>query len=114
MSEQEENKSLTIPEFLRDKDNLEREQNERICEWLGWQLVWKGPRTGTVRWDDGKDRTWEPTPTFRTGNDAFLMLEKLQDDGAMQLTELSILLGRGELTPDAVRAAVLARIGEQP
>lgn len=93
----------------------EQEENELICEWLGWKRVTS--EGSTIRWnvpldDSGRNFRGEYTPTFRTGNDTFLMLDKLQDDGSKQLTELSVLLGRGELTPAAVRAAVLALIVE--
>ena len=90
-----------------------QEENERICEWLGWRRsedpgYWAGP-----------DFFCRSTPTFLTWPDVGLMVEALRARGiriamAFEDVEVEGFLMLENLTPECLRAAVLKYIQENP
>lgn len=93
----------------------EQQENEKICEWLGWRRV-SSPAM-VDRWVVGPGHFEVFTPTFRTGNDMHFMLHRLQALPAEETLEArrhlaDCLLGN-RFSPYQVRAAVLASIGEK-
>lgn len=105
----------------------EQEQNEAICEWLGWlpQIDDDGSRVWWVK----DARGMLETPTFRTGNDAQLMFERLEQlevrwtldsNCFVEKYRMGIATNSGDWlkaygpsVPDVVRAAVLSHIEAQ-
>lgn len=86
-------------------DKSTQAENELICEKL---LGWTGSIRNGWRLPSGEAAIPEfATPTFTTWAEAGLILEALQDVGARKL-ELSIQIGRGELTPQSIRSAALS------
>lgn len=97
----------------------EQEENERICEWLGWKRHYR-TRSGHQFWSDGSktddgNYLLLNAPTFSTGNDMHFMLHRLQTLPAEETLEvrrhLADCLLRNRFSPYQVRAAVLAHIG---
>lgn len=119
MTEQQETARASGGVVLDEKTQLE---NERICEkLLGWRRL---THNGVTWWEPPSTGKFQPTMlaalSFETWDEAGLILDELQRLSYDRRSAADVLLKLGDLvigallTPAAIRAAVLALIGEKP